>query len=153
MRRAELTEKQTTRKNETKTRGGRLFTPGNPGRPKGSRNKTTLALEALLDGEGEALTRKAVGMALDGDTTAMRLCMDRIMPPRKDRPVLFALPRLETAADVVKATAAIVEAVATGDLTPSEAGELSKLIDGFRAALTTAGLEERLAKLEAATTS
>jgi hypothetical protein len=92
-------------------------------------------------------------MALDGDTTAMRLCMDRIMPPRKDRPVLFALPRLETAADVVKATAAIVEAVATGDLTPSEAGELSKLIDGFRAALTTAELEERLAKLEAATTS
>jgi hypothetical protein len=64
--------------------------------------------------------------------------------------VSFALPKLETAGDAVKATAAIVEAVSLGDLTPSEAAELAKLVDGFRSALTTAELEERLAKLEAA---
>ena len=124
---------------------------GNPaGRPKGARHKTTLAMEALLDGEGEALTRKAVEMALTGDATALRLCLERLLPARRDRPVAFALPKLETAADAVKATAAIVEAVSLGELTPSEAGELSKLVDGFRSALTTAELEERLAKLEAA---
>ena len=88
-------------------------------------------MEALLEGEAETFTRKAVEIALSGDTTAMRLCLDRILPPRKDRYVPFALPKLETAADAVKATAALVEAVAAGDLTPSEAGELSKLVDGF----------------------
>jgi hypothetical protein len=57
------------RKYVTKTRG-RPFAPGNPGRPKGSRNKATLAAEALLDGEAEALTRKAIELALAGDVTA-----------------------------------------------------------------------------------
>jgi Family of unknown function (DUF5681) len=124
---------------------------GNPaGRPKGARHKTTLAMEALLDGEADTITRKAVEMAKGGDMVAIRLCLERIVPARRDRPVSFALPKLETAGDAVKATAAIVEAVSLGDLTPSEAAELAKLVDGFRSALTTAELEERLAKLEAA---
>ena len=83
------------RKNVEKTytdEGGK-FAPGNPGRPKGARHKTTRAVEELLDGEGEAITRKAVDMALDGDTTALRLCLERISPPRKDTPVQFDLPR------------------------------------------------------------
>jgi hypothetical protein len=108
-----------------------------------------LALEALLDGEAEALTRKAIDMALDGDTTAMRLVMDRIMPPRKDRPVMFTLPKLETPADAVKASAALVEAVASGDLTPSEADDLSRLVDRFVRAVETTDVLERLESLEA----
>jgi hypothetical protein len=135
------------RKNGENTRG-RPFQQGNPGRPKGSRNKATLALEALLDGEAEALTRRAIEMALDGDTTAMRLCMDRIMPPRKDRPVMFTLPKLETPGDAVKATAALAEAVAVGDITPMEAGELAKLVEGFTKAFELHEIEQRLAKLE-----
>ena len=107
------------RKYVAKTRG-RPFEPGNPGRPKASRNKATLAAEALLDGEAEALTRKAIELALAGDVTALRLCWDRIVPARKDRPVTFALPDLQQANDAVTASAAIVEAVAHGDLTPSE---------------------------------
>jgi Family of unknown function (DUF5681) len=126
-----------------------LFEAGNPGRPRGSRNKVTLALEALLDGEAEAVTRKAVDMALEGDTTAMRLVMDRIMPPGKDRPVLFALPKLEAPADAVKASAALVEAVASGDLTPSEADDLSRLVDRFVRAVETTDVLERLESLEA----
>jgi hypothetical protein len=137
-----------TRKNAESTRG-KPFQPGNSGRPRGSRNKATLALEALLDGEAEALTRKAVEMALNGDTTAMRLVMDRIMPPRKDRPVLFALPKLETPADAVKAAASLVEAVASGDLTPSEAADLSKLVDRYVRAVETTDILERLESLEA----
>ena len=59
---------------------------GNPnGRPPGSRNKTTLAVDALLDGEAETLTRKAIELAKTGDVTALRLCLDRIAPVRKDR--------------------------------------------------------------------
>jgi hypothetical protein len=108
-----------------------------------------LALEALLDGEAEALTRKAIDMALEGDATAMRLVMDRIMPPRKDRPVMFTLPKLETPADAVKASAALVEAVASGDLTPSEADDLSRLVDRFVRAVETTDVLERLESLEA----
>jgi hypothetical protein len=109
-----------------------------------------LALEALLDGEAEAITRKAVEMALDGDTTAMRLCMDRILPPRKERPIMFAMPKMETAADAVNASAALVDAVAAGDITPGEAGELSKLVEGFTKAVELHEIQQRLDKLEAA---
>ncbi|MBL0407882.1 hypothetical protein JKG68_28685 [Microvirga aerilata] len=136
------------RKNGENTRG-RPFQQGNPGRPRGSRNKATMALEALLDGEAEAIARKAVEMALMGDTTAMRLCMDRILPPRKERPVMFAMPKLEKVGDAVKATAALADAVANGNITPGEAGELSKLVDGFTKAVELHEIQQRLDKLEA----
>lgn len=68
------------------------FTVGNRGKPKGARDKATLAVLKLLDGEAEALTRKAVELALAGDTTALRLCLERIAPPRKDAPVKVELP-------------------------------------------------------------
>jgi hypothetical protein len=128
---------------------GRPFAAGNPGRRPGSCNKATLAAEALLAGEAEALTRKAVELALSGETTALRLCLERIAPPRKDRPVTFALPPLGTARDAVTASAALLQAVAEGDLTPLEAGELSKLVANHIEALKTTELEERLTALEA----
>src|SRR5215208_2087882 len=91
------------------------FKPGQSGNPagkaKGTRHRATRAAEVLLDGEVEALTRKAVEMALAGDTVAMRLCLDRILPVRKDRHITFTLPTLETAADAVAATATLVNAV------------------------------------------
>jgi hypothetical protein len=131
----------------------RLFQPGqsgNPsGRPPGSRNKTTLAVDALLDGEAETLTRKAIELAKAGDLAALRLCLDRVCPPRKDRPVTFAMPTLETAADVKRAASAMVAAVAEGELTPSEASELSRLLDSFTRLLEATEFEERLTKLEA----
>jgi hypothetical protein len=122
---------------------------GNPaGRRQGSRNKVTLAIEELLDGEAEALTRKAIDLAKTGDMVAMRLCLDRIFPPRKDRPVAFTLPMLDSADDAAKFSAAIVEAVASSELTPSEAAELSKVIDAFARTLEAADFEKRLTKLE-----
>jgi Family of unknown function (DUF5681) len=122
---------------------------GNPaGRPSGSRNKTTLAVEALFDGEAESLTRKAIEMAMGGDGPALRLCLDRIVPARKDRPVSFGMPKLETAADALKASTAIVEAVACGDLTPSEADELSRVVANFAKVAESADLAERIKRLE-----
>jgi hypothetical protein len=104
---------------------------GNPnGRPKGSRNSATLAAEAMLDGEAEALTRKAIEMALEGDPVALRLCLERILPPRKDRPVTFSLPPINSARDAADISAAVVAAVSNGDITLSEAAEIGKLIDG-----------------------
>jgi Family of unknown function (DUF5681) len=122
---------------------------GNPaGKPKGARNKVTLAIEALLDGEAEALTRKAIELAKGGDLTALRLCLDRLAPPRKDRHVAFELPPVACAADAVKASAALVAAVADGDLTPAEAAELGKLIESYVRALEATDFASRLDNLE-----
>lgn len=118
-----------------------------PGRSLGDRGGSG----AELDGEAEALTRKAVTMALAGDMTALRLCMERIYPARKDTPVCFDMPELETAADAMKAMAAIMAAVASGDLTPAEANELGKLVDTFTRAIEAHELDERLRRLESAT--
>ena len=122
---------------------------GNPGgRPRGARNRSTKALEAILDGESEALTRRAIELALDGDTVALRMCMDRLMPVRKDRPITFTLPDIETPADLTKATRALMQGVADGEITPSEAAELSKLVDAHVKAISAADFAERLAALE-----
>ena len=122
---------------------------GNPsGRPPGSRNKATLALETLLDGEAEALTRKAIELAKAGDLTALRLCLDRILPPRKDRPVAFALPPIASSKDALQALSALLTAVSTGELTPSEAAEVGKLVDGYVKATEINELAERLERLE-----
>jgi hypothetical protein len=74
-------------------------------------------VEALLDGEAEKLTRKAIDLGLAGDMAALRLCVDRIMPPRKDRHVAFPLPAMTEPVDAVKALASMVAAVASGELT------------------------------------
>ena len=124
---------------------------GNPaGKPKGTRNATTLALEALLDGQASALTQKAINLALAGDMAALRLCLDRILPPRKDSPVAFDLPEMKTLNDAVPAMGALVKAVGQGDLTPTEAGELTKMVQAFAKIIETAELEERVRKLEEA---
>lgn len=128
------------------------FTPGrsgNPaGRPKGARNHTTRAVEALLEGEAEALTRKAIELALDRDGPALRLCLDRLIPVRRDRPITFMLPPIEKPADLTRATHALMQGVAAGEITPSEAAELSKLVDAHVNAIKSADLAERLARIE-----
>ena len=84
---------------------GRPFPKGRSGNPAGRRlglrNKATLAAQKLLAGEAEALTRKAVEAAFAGDSTAMRLCLERVLP--RDRAVEFALPPIKSAADIAGA--------------------------------------------------
>jgi hypothetical protein len=122
---------------------------GNPaGRPSGSRNKTTLAAEALLDGEAETITRKVIEKAKAGDLTALRLCLERIIPARRDRPVRFELPQIRTAADAVIASAALVQAVAAGQLTPSDAAELGRLLESYLRSIEATEFEQRLARIE-----
>ena len=122
---------------------------GNPaGKPRGTRCKATVAAQALLDGESEALTRKAVDLALAGDMTALRLCLERIVPPRKDSPILVELPSMENAADIPAAMSSILAAVAAGELSPSEGTAVAGLVELNRRALETSELEQRIAALE-----
>ncbi|MFM2392002.1 MAG: hypothetical protein RLZZ437_3557 [Pseudomonadota bacterium] len=124
------------------------FGPGNPGKPRGARHKATTAALALLEGQAEALTQKAIETALAGDTGALRLCLDRIAPPRKDAPVSFTLPPMATAKDAATAAGAILDAVALGDLTPLEGAQVMGLIETYRRTLETCDLEARVAALE-----
>lgn len=122
---------------------------GNPaGKPKGARNKTTVAIERLLEADAKTITQKAIDLAKAGDLTAIRLCLERLCPPRKDRPVAFNLPALETPADALQAQIAIVRAVAGGDVTPSEAMELSRVVESFAKVAETADLADRIRRLE-----
>jgi hypothetical protein len=131
---------------------GRPFrkgTSGNPlGRPPGARNAATVIAEQLLDGEAEAITRKVIELAKQGDLTALRLCLERIVPPRRERPVNFTLPVINSVDHATKAMAAITAAVANGELTPTEAAELSRVIDGYVKTLETTEIERRLRFLE-----
>jgi hypothetical protein len=124
------------------------FARGNRGKPKGTRHRTTQAVEALLDGEAQALTRKAVELALEGDTTALRLCLERIAPPRREAAVAVDIPVIETAGDLPKAIASLLAAAGRGDLTPGEAGRLAALVGEAGKALETRDIEERLRRLE-----
>jgi hypothetical protein len=135
---------------ETDRRPDGRFQKGNPGRPKGARHKATLVAEALLDGEAEALTRKAIEAALGGDTTAMRLCLERILPPRRSRTVQFTMPPLKSASDAGAAMAAIVEAVSAGEISPDGAVELSRLVESFVKVLEVSDHERRMRALEEA---
>lgn len=124
------------------------FGPGNPGKPKGTRHKATRAALALLEGEAEGLTRRAVELALDGDTTALRLCLERIASAKKDAPVQFELPPMQSAADAAKAAGAVLDAVALGDLTPTEGAHIMQLVETYRRTLETTDLEARVIALE-----
>jgi hypothetical protein len=123
---------------------------GNPsGRPQGSRHKTSLAVEALLEGEAEALTRKAIELAKEGDMAALKLCLDRLAPPRKGRTVSFKLPTIETAEDVLRALQTIATAVAGGEITPDEGATVAALLETHRRTIETVEIEARVAALEA----
>jgi uncharacterized protein DUF5681 len=135
-----------------KRQRGKPFQPGqsgNPdGRPRGSRNRTTMAVEALLDGDAKSLTEKAITLAKAGDLQALRICMERIVPPRRDRPVAFEMTKLDSAQDAAAAVSALLTSVAAGDMTPSEASEVSKVIDVYVRAKETGDLIDRLERLE-----
>jgi hypothetical protein len=132
---------------------GHRFDKGNTfghGRPQGSRNGVTVAIQNLLDGEAEVITRKLIELALKGDPTALRLVTERLIPPTKERHLNLNLPRVEVPQDVTAATSAVLEAVAGGAITPGEGQTVAGLIEAQRKSIETLALETRLAAIEQA---
>jgi hypothetical protein len=124
---------------------------GNPaGRPPSSRNKTTLAIEALLEGEGESIARKLVELAQKGDLQAMRLCLDRIAPPRKERSIELHTRPVQGPQDLPLTHQDILIEVAEGRMTPGEGETLSNIVSNHLETLDAGSQPERLEKLEAA---
>jgi len=84
------------------------------GRPKGARNKSTMAAEMLLENQAAALTQKSIGMALQGDITAIKLCLSRLIPTKRERSITIDLPPLEGSQDTLRANGTVLEAVGSG---------------------------------------
>lgn len=118
------------------------------GRPPGSRNRGTVLIELLLEGQAEQLTKKAIDLALGGDVTALRLCMERLYPPRKDRPIHLVLPLVETVQQIPQAMARVFAAISEGEITPTEGEVLSNVLLAHKTALETADLGRRMDEVE-----
>jgi hypothetical protein len=133
---------------------GRPFPPGvsgNPsGRPKGSRNKLTVAAEEIIGADWSTIIQKLVEKAKNGDASAIRLCLDRLMPVRKERAIEFDLPPITSAADAAAASASVLEACANGTITPDEGSKMMALIASHIKTLEFAEFESKLAELEEA---
>lgn len=131
-------------KREVRDEKGR-FGAGHSGRPKGARNKSTQAALALLDEKTEALTAVCIEKALDGDMAALRLCMERIVPVVKDRPVNFDLPDgLLDLEQATQAGARVLEAMAAGSITPREAGDVMAILSKYTDMVYMRDIEEQL---------
>jgi hypothetical protein len=143
----------TTERKDRNTGTGRFIkgTSGNPaGRPSGSRNQATLLMETLLDGEAEQLLRKVIELASGGDIHALHLCLDRLLAPRKDRPIHLSLPPIEDAQQVSSAMSALVGAIGEGHITPGEGEILANILAVQTNVLATGDLERRVERLEQA---
>ena len=122
---------------------------GNPkGRPQGSKHRATLAAQKLLDGEAQAITRKAIEKALEGDSIALRLCLERLIPIRREQPLTLKLPKIKGAADLPKALEAVMEAVAQGEITPGEGQTVAAMLEVYRKGIELTDLERRITELE-----
>jgi hypothetical protein len=122
---------------------------GNPsGRPKGSRHKLTILAETLIEGDAEAVIRAVIAEAKKGDMAAAKLVIERILPPRKDRPISFKLPQISGPTDAPRAMAAIAAAVATSELTPAEGREIASIVEIYVRAVETAEVAQLAARLD-----
>jgi len=125
------------------------FAPGNPGKQPGTRHRVTVAMESLMEGQWEGLTKTAVALALRGDTTALRLCLDRIAPVRRGGHIEIPdFPKIESPADVPKAHAAILSAVAAGHLSANEAKPLSDLLAAYITAFDVVDTAAEVAEIK-----
>jgi hypothetical protein len=130
---------------------GRPFPEGNQfgqGRPKGSKNRPRVWMQQLLDGHGEALMKKCMLDALHGDKSSMRLCMERLLAPRRDGSVQLALPRTKTLAGVDLANERVLRAIQSGSITPAEGETVTKVLESRRKVIETVDLQTRVEKLE-----
>jgi hypothetical protein len=135
---------------EKPKRRGRPFEKGKSGRPRGSRNKTPVALEQLLEGQAEAVVAKVVEKAIEGDRMAMRLVFERLMGSRHERPLSdLDLPPMQSAGDGAAVAAAILAAAGSGQITPGEGLAMMQMVDSAVRAFSASEFDRRLAILEA----
>jgi hypothetical protein len=119
------------------------------GRPPGSRNKSTVVYDAIgHDGIEDTIRMVKEKADKHGSLRAASILLARTWPRGRGREVEIDLPTVETAADVVKAHAALVGLMAAGEVTPQEASAVSNVLDNQRKAIETCDHELRIQALE-----
>lgn len=119
---------------------------GNPaGKPRGARDKRT-ALRELLQPHAAGLVKKAVELALAGDTTALRICIDRCIPAIKAKDEPVELPALN--GSLAEQGDAVMRAMAAGTITPDQANAVMQVISAQARIIEVDELEKRIAALE-----
>jgi hypothetical protein len=120
---------------------------GNPaGRPKGIPDRRT-ALRALLEPHADKLVAKAVSLALEGDSSALRMCMDRLIHPMKAKDDKVELGVLK--GTLAEQGRAVLNAAGLGEITPDQAATLIQAVATQARIVDISDLEERLERLEA----
>jgi len=130
---------------------GRPFEPGNKfgrGRPRGSRNKKSLLAQQLLDNHGAALVRKAVLEAIKGNVPMLRMLLGYILPRHTDQPVKTGPLPMGTAAEISQSSQALLQQVASGKITPSQAHDIFALLEAQRKIIETQDFDARLRAVE-----
>ena len=141
-------------KQDSSTRNGHSsrFQAGNTygkGRPVGSKNGVTLAAENLIQGEGEALSRKLIELALDGNVACLKTAIERLVPVCKSRPIMLSdMPKINNISEASTLTGYVLDAVAEGRISPIEGEVLSRSCERHLKALEVRDLEQRLAIIE-----
>lgn len=122
---------------------------GNPkGKIKGTKNKATLVAEQLLQGELEAICRRLLQEAVEGNMQAIKMVLDRLLPPKRNISLAIDLPKLENSSDALKAIAYVTMAVSRGDLSIDDGEALSKMIEIYIKAMEAHDYETRLSMIE-----
>src|SRR5581483_10496163 len=124
-------------------------TSGNhSGRPVGSRNKTTILIQSILAERAEELIQKAVALALEGDPIALRLCIERLFPPCKDRPIHVELPATDGTRQLLETSHTVLAAIAAGEITPNEGQMLANVLSAQIEIVNAEDIDRRLKELE-----
>ncbi|ADI39322.1 conserved hypothetical protein (plasmid) [Waddlia chondrophila WSU 86-1044] len=138
--------------NAGKKQGNTRFRKGQSGNPcgkaKGTKNKATLAAEVLLEGELEGICRSLIAQAREGNIQAIKLVLDRVLPPKRNPTVSIELPQLKSSSDALEAITSITQAVGNGEISPAEGETLSRIVDVYVKALEAHDFENRLNILE-----
>ena len=130
---------------------GKSFQPGNrhgKGRPPGSRNKLTILFQDTLDEYGPHILRKTLKMAMEGDRTALKLAVERLLPPVQGSRITLRLPPVRSTADLSAASAKVIQAVTRGEITLEEGRALTEMLDAHRRVLEADEMASRIATLE-----
>jgi hypothetical protein len=126
------------------------FLPGSGGRPKGSRNRATVLAEQLLEDDIEDVVKAIIGAAKEGNTNAMKLVIERIVPPQTARRVTFPMKPINSVDDIAEAFAGLWESCSEGGITPEEAAMLGKLLEQHKDVIQARNHSTRLSAIEKA---
>jgi len=96
----------------------------------------------VRDEEGQPITIRRYSSSL------LLALLKAHRPPRRERPVRFQFPALRSSADAAPAMASIAASVAAGEITPGEAANLSRLVEGWLRAIESSEFQERLQAIE-----